>query len=50
MEIKKGTKTKLGECNFCNRRNYYVVYELGGKGVLVRVCNRCLKEAKEYKR
>ncbi len=48
MEIIKGTKQELGECNFhSNNEKYYVVYEMRGKSITVRICAKCLKEAKE---
>lgn len=48
MEIIKGSKTNLGACQFCNRKYYYVVYEIRGIfGATVRFCPRCLREAKD---
>ncbi|KKN67387.1 hypothetical protein LCGC14_0462510 [marine sediment metagenome] len=49
MEIIKGVKWELGECQFCDREKYYVVYEIRGKSTIARFCCKCLKEAKEKK-
>lgn len=43
MNIIKGLKGILGSCNFCNRSNYYIVYEISGKSISIRICNNCLK-------
>ena len=50
MKVVKGTKTTLGGCNFHNNdEHYYVVYQLEGNQTTIRICNKCLKKAKEVR-
>jgi ribosomal protein L28 len=46
----KSTREEVGDCNFCTRNNYRVVFEISGQGLKVRVCHECLKVIKRADR
>lgn len=50
MTARVSTSSKAGYCNFCNRHIHpwggspHEVIEMGGAGLLARICQPCVKE------
>lgn len=47
VTIVKGSRSRLGSCNFCSDPGHRVVWEMSGKRQVVRFCRTCLIKIKE---
>jgi len=43
-------KSRLGSCNFCNRKGYTEVTQITGANTCIRMCFKCLGAVQDYKR
>lgn len=49
VRVIKGTRERDGDCCFCNRERYQVVFVIRGNGTRVQLCEECIRVVKKFR-